>query len=73
MSRGVHVEHAIRSVVERSTYPNIELVVVADRATPPEVVASLEEIGRDRLRLVWFDGPFNFSAKINVGRARLVR
>ena len=63
----VHVEHAVRSVVERSTYPNIELVVVADRATPPEVVAALEEIGRGRLRLVWFDGPFNFSAKINAG------
>ena len=65
--RRVHVEHAVASVIERSTYSNVEFVVVADRATPPEVVTALEELGRDRLRLVWFDGPFNFSAKINAG------
>lgn len=63
----VHIEHALRSVVERSTYEHVEYVVVADRVTPPDVVAALESCCGDRLRLVWFDGPFNFSSKINAG------
>lgn len=65
--RRVLVEHALASAVERSTYPNVEYVVVADRETPPEVIATLEDVARDRLRVVPFDGPFNFSAKINAG------
>ena len=63
----VHVLQAVESVLARSTYRNIELVVVADRSTPPAVIDRLESQAGGRLRLLWFDGPFNFSAKINAG------
>ena len=61
------VVDCVRSIVELSTYTNIELVVVIDAIADPEVVASLTEIGGDRLTLVWWDQPFNFSAKVNAG------
>ncbi len=63
----VLVLEAIRGIVERSTYQNIEFVVVADRETPDDVVVALEELCGNRLRLVLWDAPFNFSAKMNRG------
>jgi GT2 family glycosyltransferase len=61
------VEHCVRSVVETSTYPNYEIVVVADAATDPAVISALESIAGERLRVVAYDGEFNFSAMINLG------
>ena len=46
----VLVVEAIRGIVERSTYQNLEFVVVADAETPDEVVVALEELCGDRLR-----------------------
>ena len=66
----VLVEHCVRSIVEKSTYENYEIVVVADDTTPRNVFEALEAIAGNRLRLVPFDRPFNFSAKINVGAVR---
>ena len=63
----VLVVEAIRGIVERSTYRNLEFVVVADAETPDDVVTALEELCGDRLRLVLWDAPFNFSAKMNRG------
>jgi GT2 family glycosyltransferase len=63
----VLVVEAIRGIVERSTYQNVEFVVVADRETPDEVVVALEDLCGDRLNLVLWDAPFNFSAKMNRG------
>ncbi|MGD9735445.1 MAG: glycosyltransferase [Solirubrobacterales bacterium] len=65
--RVVLVEHCVRSIVESSTYSNYEIVCVVDSGADPRTLASLEEIGGDRLRSVDFDEPFNFSAKINRG------
>jgi O-antigen biosynthesis protein len=66
----VLVEHCLQSIVEDSTYENYELVVVADADTPAATLARLGKIGGDRLRMVEFDRPFNFSAKINAGAVR---
>jgi GT2 family glycosyltransferase len=63
----VLIEHCVRSILERSTYENYEIVVVVDTTTAPEVLARLIELGGDRLSVVPFEGPFNFSAKINRG------
>jgi O-antigen biosynthesis protein len=63
----VLVEHCVRSIVEKSSYENYEIVVVVDADTPANVLDALREIGGERLRLVPYDRPFNFSAKINVG------
>jgi glycosyltransferase involved in cell wall biosynthesis len=65
----VQVLHAVSSVLGRSSYTRIEFVVVADRETPSAVVGELQRLGGERLRLLWTDGPFNFSAKMNAGVA----
>ncbi|HSK50519.1 MAG TPA: glycosyltransferase, partial [Solirubrobacterales bacterium] len=61
--------HCIRSIVERSTYRNYEIVVVADADTPPPVLEELRSLAGDRLRVVPYDRPFSFSTKINAGAA----
>ena len=66
----VLVNHCVRSIVEKSTYENYEIVVVADASTPAEAIEELREIAGERLRLVDYDRPFSFSAKINVGAVR---
>lgn len=63
------VVEAVRGIVERSTYSRLEFVVVADAETPVEVIEELDAICGDRLRLVLWDAPFNFSAKMNRGAA----
>ena len=64
------VSHCVRSIVERSTYENYEIVVVFDLDTPDETIAELQQIAGERLRLVPYDRPFSFSAKINLGAVR---
>jgi GT2 family glycosyltransferase len=66
----VLVENCVRSIVADSTYSNYEIVVVSDTSTPRAVVERLRELAGDRLRLVDFDRPFNFSDKINAGAIR---
>jgi hypothetical protein len=62
------VVDAVKGILERSTYTNLEFVVVADDPTPQEVVDELRRLG-DRVKLVRWRGPFNFSAKLNRGAA----
>jgi O-antigen biosynthesis protein len=64
------VVHCVRSILERSSYENYELVIVYDTSTPPIVLRELRDLGGDRVRLVPFAGPFDFSAKINLGAVR---
>jgi GT2 family glycosyltransferase len=64
------VVDAVRSIVERSTYPNLEVVVVADADTPPGVIGRVEELLGPRLRLVRWQQPFNFAEKMNLGCAQ---
>jgi GT2 family glycosyltransferase len=61
------VVHCVRSIVDTSTYPDYEIIVVADAETPPGVVDEVRAIGGDRLRVVRYQQPFNFSDKINTG------
>jgi glycosyltransferase involved in cell wall biosynthesis len=58
------VLHTVRSIIERSTYDNIELVVVVDDGTPAATRTQLLELGA---QLVPFSRRFSFSEKINVG------
>ncbi len=61
------VTHCVRSIVAVTTYPRFELIVVADTATPPEVLDELRTIAGPRLRVVPYERPFNFADKINCG------
>jgi GT2 family glycosyltransferase len=63
----VLVVNCIRSIVERSTYDNYEIVCVVDDSIEPAIVDELRTIAGERLRLVRFTGPFDFSAKVNLG------
>lgn len=66
----VLVTHCVLSIVETSTYENYEIVCVADSSTDPAVLEELRSIAGDRLRIVPYDRPFNFSEKINAGAVR---
>jgi GT2 family glycosyltransferase len=66
----VLVVNCVRSIVERSTYENYEIVCVFDEGVQPVILQELRDIAGDRLRLVRFTGPFDFSAKINLGTVR---
>ena len=63
----VLVVNCVRSIVEHSTFDNYEIVCVVDDSIEDEVIDELREIAGDRLRLVRFDEPFDFSAKVNLG------
>jgi glycosyltransferase involved in cell wall biosynthesis len=63
----VFVVEAVRSVIARGGCPQIEIVVVHDLETPSATLESLKEIAGERLVLVPFAEPFNFSAKCNLG------
>lgn len=67
--RQVLVNNCVRSIREHSSYGNYEIVCVVDGGAPPEAVAELRELGGERLRVVDYDRPFNFSAKVNLGAA----
>jgi GT2 family glycosyltransferase len=64
------VGNCVRSILTRSSYENFEIVVVADSSTPDAAIEELRTLAGDRLRLVPFNGEFNFSKKINAGAVR---
>lgn len=57
----------VASIIEKSTFRDFEIVVVHDAGAEPEVLNALAKIAGTFLRLVRFDGPFNFSRKMNYG------
>lgn len=63
----VMVLEAVRSVVERSTWPDIELVLVVDEPFDPGLLDELVALAGPQLRVVPYEGPFNFSEKCNMG------
>lgn len=65
--RRCYVVEAVRSVVAKAGHERYELVVVYDPPTPPAVLQELRDIAGDRLVLVPYGEPFNFSAKCNEG------
>jgi O-antigen biosynthesis protein len=65
----IFVIDAVRSLIERCSYRNFELLIVHDDVTPAPVLDELRFIAGERVRFVPYDKPFNFSEKINLGRA----
>jgi len=63
----VLVSHCVRSIVEKSSYENYEVICVVDPSTDRKTMHDLKEIAGDRLRIVRFEGDFNFSSKVNRG------
>ena len=65
----IFIIELVASIVERSTWMNLEFVVVADSHTPPLVHRALDALCGERLVWVDYAAPFNFADKINIGRA----
>lgn len=63
----VLIDHCIRSILAKTTYENYEIVCVADSTTDSAILDGLKVVGGDRVRIVDFEGTFNFSAKVNRG------
>jgi len=63
----VMVLEAVRSVLEQSTWPNYELLLVVDEPMDQHLLEVLSELAGERLKILPFDKPFNFSEKCNVG------
>lgn len=61
------VTDAVRSLLAHAGHEHLEIVVVHDEATPPEVLRELRALAGPRLRLVAYDKAFNFSEKCNLG------
>ena len=63
----VLVVNCVRSIVERSTYENYEIVCVTDERLEGSTEALLRDLAGERLRLIPFSKPFSFSEKVNLG------
>lgn len=67
-----HIEEldaCIRSIMDRSDYREFEIVVVENNSEDAETFAYYERIQREcsQVHVVFWDGPFNYSAIINYG------
>jgi GT2 family glycosyltransferase len=60
----------VRSILEKSTYSNFEIVIVLDDVSPQSVRNELDQFAEDRIRFVPWSKPFSFSAKMNLGVLR---
>lgn len=61
------VVHAVKSLIDKTTYPDFEIIVVADNETHQDVINQLELIAGEKLSLVRWNEAFNFSKKMNLG------
>ena len=61
------VSHCVRSIRQKSTYGDLEIVVVDNDDLEPALAAELDALGVVR---VAFTAPFNLSEKINLGAER---
>ena len=62
------LRRCITSIQEKSTYDNYEIIVVENNSTTPEIEAYYQELsGNEKVKVVRFDGAFNYSAVNNLG------
>ncbi len=63
------LERCIRSIEEKSTWRNYEYIIVENNSTEAETFRYYEELKKQlpSLRVVTWDGPFNYSAINNYG------
>ena len=64
--------HCLRTIAERSTYRNIQVIVVFDADTPEVARREMESAARlasNDTKFIDFDRPFNFAEKVNLGAA----
>lgn len=58
-----YLEKCVGSILEKTTYPNWEIILVENGSTEPQTWEYYEELKRDsRIRVVVWDGGFNYPA-----------
>ena len=58
----------VTSILEKETYPSYEIVIVENNSEQPEIFDYYDRLSDDpRVRIVNYQGEFNFSAVINCG------
>ncbi len=65
------LSHCVRSVLERTDYPNYRLTIIDNGSRDPACIDYLRTLESDgRIRVLHYDKAFNFSAIINFGAAQ---
>lgn len=67
------IERCVGSLLEKTDYPDFEIIIVDNGSTDPAAVRYLETIGANRkVRIMRIEGPFNF-ARLNNEAVRSAR
>jgi GT2 family glycosyltransferase len=63
------LEVAVRSILEKTTYPHYEILILDNGSVEPETLSFFEQVQQQdsRVRVVEYDYPFNYSAINNFG------
>lgn len=63
------LEQCVRSIYEKTTYDNFEVIIVENNSTEDETFAYYKELEaeHDNLKVVYFEGKFNYSKVNNFG------
>ena len=63
------LERCVNSIVEKSTYTNYEIIIVENNSSEKETFELYEDLKKlsDKVRLVTYEGEFNYSAVNNFG------
>ena len=64
--RVVMAAHALQKLREKSTFSNIELVVVADGDTPQDSLDAITSAVDGEIAIIPYNKPFNFAEKTNI-------
>ena len=65
------LKQCIDSIFERSTYKNFEILIVENNSTSKEIFEYYKELkGREKIRLLKWDKPFNYSAINNYAASK---
>lgn len=61
-----YIENFLASSLDKTTYEDVEYVIVFDSFTPPDILDRIKALPLN-IKLVEFSEPFNFSLKCNLG------
>lgn len=62
------LQRCISSILEKSTYSNYEIIVIENNSTDPSIFAYYKELeAHPRIKVVTYDGEFNYSGINNFG------
>lgn len=63
------LEICVRSILEKTTYTNYEIMIIDNQSVEPETLAFFSRIQKEgpRVRVLLYDQPFNYSAISNFG------